>query len=801
MLKGEIARQRENLDNSIRQTLSAHRNFGLMDIWYSKMTETSVLNFLHSPVFTCEQNKVYDSPSSLPFNTTITSKINQLLKNYQPLIPQIVECVNLYFRKENEPLKYIPAASEIQFFSSSTFLALFGYCWCVEQSAAYVEALVQLLTLQLKHTGSVVSVEFRNSFIKDIIRQFMHTTGVQSYLRLSLSTAYTSFLYDESISQMKPNSPEYLYALTKYVKMFTDKLIEYLPFMPSALRYFFRKAFEAAQEVFGKDSPQAKQMIEIFFFDLLLQPALVNPKLFALIPETSVLPRTAHNTMLTRIFKWATGAMSIPESAIESGFAGSQEFKSLEVNKLLNLLCEYDGGVDGVFSAKLQNVSDMRFHLLLLSVNDVLFLCHIINTTIDQTNIDPKTKEKIKGYTNVEQLLDLQSGELINFWFQAFKLPQQPFKPVDLKEPAKLYLPILPQEEIDIPTDNISPIIGHLIVYLETINVDIDQPEDIRGFLEYQHKKAAEKANVDLMTRTQAVMSKLEESGASDDDILKRVEMTINKRTQAHSKEFANSFKQQECCRLMDEAKRKIKVMNDQLTPIIHQSLLRLFLIKNKNIQQSLSSMESQLCKSDDAWLSFFNPIIDSFIAFSEQSGLDSTHKMAIARQLHSTTVSMIPYNNYILENSDLTRQDRIVADSYDAQLTDFLKEEYSPILMKLFKTSNCFDQPAEVLRRGTSFGAPLERLQQIQSAMEITQNIYSFEAGEGCPGDDFLPLFIFVLLHARLNNLASVLSYIRHFLFTAEGHTKLLDSMENYCATTFRTSAENIVLTALEHK
>lgn len=801
MLKQEITRQKEALDSSIRQTISAHRNFGLLDIWYPKLSEAVVQNFLHSPIYIREQGTVYDSPSALPYNTSVTSKINNFLKHYLENMPEIVKCINEYFTRQAETIPYLPSPSAIQFFSSSTFLSLFGYCWCVEQGAAYVDALIQLLVLQIKQSETVNSVSFRTSFIREIIRQFMHTTGVQTYLRLSLSNIYIDFINEDELTKYKINTREYLQIIARYASKFTDKLIECVPFMPSLLRYFFKRAFVAAQEIFGADSSQPTQLIEIFFFDLLLQPALVNPKLFALIPETSVLPHTTHTTIVSRMFLWSTGSSTIPESYEATGFTKTDEFTSIRVHDLIKSIRSFNGEVDGVFSARLQNVSDMRFHLLLLSVNDVLFISHIINTTCNDIDINEKTKEKLYQLTSFEKDFTLQSSDLVDFWFQAFKLPPQPFVPGDLKDKPVLYIPLLESNPPELKTDHITPVINHVIVYLETVPLIHGAPSGLLDFLEFHRKRALENGYSEIVTKTQAVCVKVMSTGAEDEEILNKVKHTVESRTASHSMQFASSFLLQEACAKMDNIKKRIRLMNDQLTPIIHQSLLRLFLIRNKNLQAEIAKNEKLYCTSDEEWLHFFQPACENFISFSEQNGLDKSHRNAIMRQLHSTLVSMIPYQDFINFNPNLIDQDNIVSSTYDRRLEEFLLENYSPVLTRLFKTPSTFDAPIAVIRRGTSFGGPLERLQQIMNAIDLIQDIYTFEAGEGCPGDDFLPLFIYVLIRAKLPNLASSLHYLNFFLFNIDGRLKLLDSMENYCATTFRTSAEDFIINAEKYR
>ena len=78
---------------------------------------------------------------------------------------------------------------------------------------------------------------------------------------------------------------------------------------------------------------------------------------------------------------------------------------------------------------------------------------------------------------------------------------------------------------------------------------------------------------------------------------------------------------------------------------------------------------------------------------------------------------------------------------------------------------------------------------------MELLQNIYLFETGEACPGDDFLPLFIYTLLHSKLTNLGTLIKYISHFLLTLTEKYKILESKEKYIVTTFISAAEHIYL------
>ena len=278
MLSDDVSRQRMILDTTIRHLLSNLRSFCFLDTWYPRLSMSDVNHFLQSSIYKREDHKVYESPSSLPFPAAVTSKINTLLKSFHSILPIFLKCVNYFFGRPIPKLPYNPCDKHLPFFASSTFPSLCGYCWCVEEGVAYEHAICDLLKLQIDICGSVTSYEFRNSFIREIIRQFMHVAGVQKYLQMSLATDYWALVNDEKLLKATVDSQEYIQILVDYVKKFTEDLLSSLSHMPPIVRYFFKVV---------STFDDARTLIEFMFFDYLLQPALLNPKLFALIPETA----------------------------------------------------------------------------------------------------------------------------------------------------------------------------------------------------------------------------------------------------------------------------------------------------------------------------------------------------------------------------------------------------------------------------------------------------------------------------------------------------------------------------------
>ena len=447
LLTNEINQLRESIDTSLRVLISELRKFSLQDIWYPKLSESDVANFLQSSIYKRGNNIAYETPSSLPLPTSVTSKVNNFLRNLHLYFPLLLKCIDKYFDSSGNAinLPFITNPSTYLFFASSTFPALYGYCWCVEHSTAYVEDLCTLINYQIKACSSVTSSRFRNSYLKDLIRQFFHNNGIQKFLQLALSKDLNRFLYDDNFEFINENSLDYIIILLKYAVKFVDSLIFCIPKIPSIIRYFFARSYQVAKNYFPEDSNEPLQLMEFLFFNMILQPAMLNPKLFGLITETAVVHRSNHLTSLTKLFRWKLNYKIIPASYIQKGILYNDTFKQLNVSLILEKLSVYDGDIEGIFAKNVQDVTNIMSRPLLLSLNDVAYLAEIVTETIDSIEIDESqktAKSKFKDLCDINSLIGLDKDELIDFWFQSFQ-----FNPKEGKQKAhekqELVLPIV----------------------------------------------------------------------------------------------------------------------------------------------------------------------------------------------------------------------------------------------------------------------------------------------------------------------------------------------------------------------
>jgi hypothetical protein len=199
---------------------------------------------------------------------------------------------------------------------------------------------------------------------------------------------------------------------------------------------------------------------------------------------------------------------------------------------------------------------------------------------------------------------------------------------------------------------------------------------------------------------------------------------------------------------------------------------------------------------SGQLWFAFFNRLRAEFERFVEKFKFDSMTIRKFIRQLHSRFAEKLLFPAFIETNqklNDMAGKDLAITRKYDDIMQKFMLDSYSKPLQRIFNTPGCFQSALEILKVGTSIGTPLERLTKLGDCVNVLQDIYLFEANEGCPGDDFLPLFLFALLSAKLSTLWSLAAYIRTYIMDMEEQVKMLDSREKYVATSFISAVDHI--------
>lgn len=392
----------------------------------------------------------------------------------------------------------------------------------------------------------------------------------------------------------------------------------------------------------------------------------------------------------------------------------------------------------------------------------------------------------------------------------------------------------------------------------ETRPLSSNNNVNLMDFLQLQLKHAIQIKSTEWITRTQAIFNKLENSGKTEDEHLSTLSNIVNSGLKKSSDLLASSFKHQEYSDFITDLLTKTDLLRAQLKPISSQALLRKFFSTKQTITEKLSQKMSTFQQMNewvnffkDECVTELDSFVDDFLTSttteqpkpmplppttknssksktkSKTKSLRNTNsnendtnnntntinnvslfsenelktiKFNLVRQCHSDLCTKyLSFSAFKqLTNNKYSHQDEVLQKNYDKLLENYTSpdasKEFSKVLLRLFSTPKTFDSAVNTLQKGIISGAPLERLEQIDVTLSITQEIYKFEAGESAAADDLIPLFINVLIRAKIPELASLTNYIDHFLNSLSPSVKIVDHKEEYVITTFLTASNYVI-------
>jgi hypothetical protein len=599
---------------------------------------------------------------------------------------------------------------------------------------------------------------------------------------LSLAKEFYMLLVDEQqfdkVVVFSGVDTNVLKIVIKYAKRFVDRMIESLPKMPALVRYFFARAFAAAETLYGEDSKDALALLEDLFLEGLIRSALLDPKLYGFIPETATATSIC-GAHLLRILRWRlhlTDGRARVDERFAAEFANDPMFEAIRVAELLHALGHFDArGVVGLYIEQVQKVAQLDHFYLLTSVNDVLFLAQTIAKAADGVADAPELRAACDLGVNLE------GDELVEFWYEGTPLPEGCLRapPCDASDVPALTLRIF---DAAVGTASAHPDVGSvqlLISYLQA--VPPAPAQTLAEFIPLQQQRAQRSGDTELLRRTVLVGRRFGQSGLPEADALNAVQDVIRGRVAEQARTLATAFHVQTSLDDLRKFEKDAAGLSRDLEPIIHLSVVRLFLVSKEG-----AAFEREAATAD-AWGPFFVRASQELARSVEKYSFDSAATRKLVRQLHARFTERLPGK---LERA---AKDAAIEQKYEGLMVQFMKDTFSKPLQRIFETPACFDGALEMLRTGTSIGTPLERLTKIGECVDLLQDIYLFEANEGCPGDDFLPLLLFALLRAKLKNLWSIASYLTTYVMDIEDQVKMLDSREKYVATSFLSAVDHI--------
>jgi hypothetical protein len=451
-----------------------------------------------------------------------------------------------------------------------------------------------------------------------------------------------------------------------------------------------------------------------------------------------------------------------------------------------------------ISAVTIQKVAQTEKFDFLTSANDVLFLAEGIRRVADTpavSDIPAGELSKLKALCDLGYTLDKDT--LLDFWFERTTLPAECLGPPTPDTITNLVLPIFDPA----PSADLSPadrqFLYPLIAYLQTVPPSPSDSPTLFGFLERHIERATAVGASEFRARTARIKSKLESSSKSESSIVALVRDAISARVVRHSTTLATAFHVQGHLEDLRKCERDVSQLNRDLEPIIHLAIVRAFLATPEGTRHLADLKAGQLgfLGQGPLWQDEFQGASRDLLKYVERFKFDQASQRKLIRQLHSRFTENLPYDEFVKVRvkDRIAEKDQQIVDGYGKLMEAFKGDTYSKPLLRIFATPSCFQAALAILQIGTKIGTPLERLTKIGECVNVLQDIYLFEANEGCPGDDFLPLFLYAVLNAKLPNLWSLAAYLRFYIVDIEDQVKMLDSREKYVATTLISSVDHI--------
>ena len=754
--------------NGIRSVILKSRRFCLAQVWYSTLNGgKSTAGFFQSPVSDESSWQIYDSPASIPCSTSLSMQINSFMKNLERLKPVILECMDRYFSLHNrneKPPRYALSNSPLHFFSASTFFGLYGHGWCLEQSVACVRAITTLIVKQAKASGTSLSVQFKKSYVQVLVRQWMQMVGIQSYLILSLADEFFLLSNDPIWTRIDESSSDVMLKIVSFVKNIIDNLLLNLSQMPSIIKFFFAELRRVASDAFEADSGEPRRLIEHLFFENVLSAALLNPKMYGLLSETTQ-NSPSYISAVLKVVRFGLHAEEFQGAGNQSfdQYSQLEPFKELKACELLESLMTLTTGpedLEGLYASEVQRVCDISYQPLLISINDIMFLSDVVKETIDKVDGPDDIKNRLQ--TTLDFSRDsLAPYELHEFWYESFTLPGECVQPPPDSR-TEFALPVVGPFEPPALSPFEQKTVTHLVNYLESIPQGQVESDDLLSFLDTQMKEARENENNELIAKTQAIKGKIESLGKTSAEVLEILKSTIHGNTSNHISELTISYDIQTILATVEKMESDITRMRANIEPVLHSSVVNTF-AERHDISLRLSIIEDdspKLYTQLDHWYVYYIPLARELITFSDT--FFNASRAPLLRQLHSFICRRLPLPGFVAA-SDLERH---------------LTEAGASVRTVSLPSDSCYASLASMLQhKFTVAQTPLDKLSVLVEVIDALEDVITFKENT-TPDDEKISAILAELLSAACpNHIPAIRAYMLHFLTFREDDPNVLEA------------------------
>lgn len=742
--------------------------------YFLRMTSSNVQTFIQLPFMRPDGISISERLVEMSGIGTIRADINRFLKeiyNNREELPEIL--ANLPPAIFNEQLSFLPAGVKPkEFFACSTIPSIFGHHWTVELRVGFINFLMEIVD---KFPGSVLSNNFRDSWLFDCIKNYIHVSGIHRFLSISIRELILQFIRDEKLVELSKNQNSAFFdKITDYAEKMIEQMSSHLSIFPADVKLLFKRFIEKCP------AEDKLNRIELLFMDGLLIPSVSMPTTYGVIPATYFydmsLDGPARNLQilgqsLRYILHKNQASFRYPDVDFSRLF-------QLPLPQLLESFAEVnDNEIKGPKIVEILPILGLHYITMLYSISDILLLGYVIQGS------KSTIATNLLNYAN-----KMPVTQPVNFSF--FRYEAWDFKVFGIEKPD------IPENEIEGPQNTTSSKAAEAIFkMLEYIPTNPNVPNDILGFIKFYEKQNLITKNFvseSYVRHLEIIYNEVPQDQRSM--ILPALEDEMRRRMAyiaRNHKTLVNVYYQ---IKILDYEADGYQEKLDASIPMLYGQLLNLYLLKNPDVKDDLNCKKALFTIHEGIFEQFFreqmkklaeiiNPIADFALA-------------GVTCHFHTYVMQKVPLKVFKDKNPDLAKIDSAILKNPDTLISSICDDSYDNLKI-MFQNPSLFSVAIQLIKNAAIVQLPIEAMNRMTQTVELLNQMFKIEVNSNPNPEELAAMFNYVYLSSKINDIYSFAKYIEFFLIKVpQFEYKFTDEKQKFvmnCLTNLITNMHKI--------
>jgi len=676
------------------------------------------------------------------YRSDIIRLLNSIMKSMH-LLPTILS------RLSSDQLvfscPFLPQGVEPRdFLACSALPSIFGYLPSNELRISYIDFLNNIA----KFLPATVFNNFRSHWLFDCYKNYIHSSNMSKYLRLSLGNVLMKLLKDPDVTAyIQSNNQSLLFdRMAFYCEQIIQQMRDLISLIPHDVRYLLSSFSDLSED-------GAKlQRIEILFLDCILVPAISLPKTYCVLPPTFYFSiQSNSNSRALQVLAQQFRLILHPAHAqLRHSEFNHKLLTTLPFEKLLLEIATPSEPMMNTFShSTVVSLLSKPFISFLFSIPDVFLLAKVLSIACSPDS----TPEN--ALINITKKIPYDTVQPFSFFrFECTEISSF------FSEKPQLKQAVLDTNQ-DTPLNRFA---HSLFMFLRSSQLLSNPPSDLGPFLSAYQDYSLHSEDYITNTYLNHLILRLKQVPIqqymlimdSVYDIIHNHRVLISKNEQFLSL-FATTIQQ------MHQEIRQIEEKSSELEPILYSHLMDSFLGANPGIIVSIKEKKPLMLKDRSVFQSIFEQHLISLKAFINP--IAPFALKGVSSHFHSWIMQFMLLSEFISINPSYGRLDELFQSVSTRIVSAICIDPSAPKLKKIFKSPPLFIFSQNELHSAMVNEIPLEAARYLASAVELINRIFELEIGGSPQADELTPLINYMLLTSGLSKMYSFAKYLEHFL------------------------------------